>query len=146
VAFNWDQLIGPAQAGLAARVVVLGAESTGTTTIAELLAAHYRQRGGAWAHTVCVPEAGRGYTADKWQQAHAAAVAADQREPPLEELVCTHADFDAVAAEQTRSEEAAAMAGSPLVVCDTDAFTTSVWERRYLGAAARGLHSQAALG
>jgi HTH-type transcriptional regulator, transcriptional repressor of NAD biosynthesis genes len=136
---NWDQLIGPAQAGLAARVVVLGAESTGTTTIAELLAAHYRQRGGALARTMCVPEAGRGYTAAKWQQARAAAVAAGQPEPPLEELVWTHADFDAVAAEQTRSEEAAAMAGSPLVVCDTDAFTTSVWERRYLGAAARGM-------
>ena len=139
LAGSWDQLIGRAQAGLAARVVVLGAESSGTTTIAELLAAHYRQRGGAWARTLCVPEAGRGYTVTKWQQARAAAVAVGQPEPPLQELVWTHADFDAIAEEQTRSEEAAAMAGSPLVVCDTDAFTTSVWERRYLGAAARGM-------
>jgi HTH-type transcriptional repressor of NAD biosynthesis genes len=140
----WDQLIGPAQAGLAARVVVLGAESTGTTTIAELLAAHYRRRGGAWARTVCVSEAGRGYTVTKWQQARAAAVAAGQREPLLDELVWTQADFDAVAAEQTRGEEAAATAGSPLVVCDTDAFATSVWERRYLGGTARGLQPWAA--
>lgn len=144
LAGSWGQLIGPAQAGLAARVVVLGAESTGTTTIAELLAARYRQRGGTWSRTVCVPEVGRGYTVTKWQQARAAAVAAGQPEPPLEELVWTHAEFDAVAAEQTRSEEAAAMAGSPLVVCDTDAFTTSVWERRYLGAAARGMQPWAA--
>ena len=144
LAGRWDQLIGPAQAGLAVRVVVLGAESTGTTTIAGLLAAHYRQRGGAWARTACVPEAGRGYTVTTWQQARAAAVAAGRPEPLLEELVWTPADFDAVAAEQTRSEEAAAMAGSPLVVCDTDAFATSVWERRYLGAAARGLQPWAA--
>jgi NadR type nicotinamide-nucleotide adenylyltransferase len=42
LASSWDQLIGPAQAGLAARVVLLGGESTGTTTVAELLA-------GTWA-------------------------------------------------------------------------------------------------
>jgi HTH-type transcriptional repressor of NAD biosynthesis genes len=35
----WDYLIAPARAGLAARVVVVGAESTGTSTIAGLLAA-----------------------------------------------------------------------------------------------------------
>jgi NadR type nicotinamide-nucleotide adenylyltransferase len=139
LAGNWDQLIGPAQAGLAARVVVLGAESTGTSTIAELLAAHYRRRGGAWSRTRCVPEAGRDYTVTKWQQARAAATASGRPEPPLEELAWTHADFDAVAAEQTRREDEAASAGSPLVVCDTDAFATSVWERRYLGAAARSL-------
>ena len=139
LAGNWELLIGPAQAGLAARVVVVGAESTGTSTIAELLAAHYRQRGDAWSRTRCVPEAGRDYTVTKWQQARAAAAAAGVPEPPLEELAWTHSDFDAVAAEQTRSEEEAAAAGSPLLVCDTDAFATSVWERRYLGAAARGL-------
>jgi len=146
LAGGWDQLVGPAQAGLAVRVVVLGAESTGTTTIAGLLAAYYRQRGGAWARTVCVPEAGRGYTVAKWQQARAVAVAEGRPEPRLEELAWTQADFDAVAAEQTRSEEAAAVAGSPLVVCDTDAFATSVWERRYLGAAARGRQPWAAAG
>ena len=139
LAGNWELLIGPAQAGLAARVVVLGAESTGTSTIAELLAAHYRQRGDAWSRTRCVPKAGRDYTVTKWQHARAAAAAAGVPEPPLEELAWTHSDFDAVAAEQTRSEEEAAAAGSPLLVCDTDAFATSVWERRYLGAAARGL-------
>jgi HTH-type transcriptional repressor of NAD biosynthesis genes len=139
LAANWGMLIGPAQAGLAARVVVLGAESTGTSTIAELLAARYQQRGGAWSRTPCVPEVGRDYTSTKWLQARAAAAAAGQREPALEELAWTHADFDAVGAQQNQRENEAAHAGSPLVVCDTDAFATSVWERRYLGAAARGL-------
>ncbi len=48
-------------------------------------------------------------------------------------------DCSLSAAEQTRRENEAAAAGSPLVVCDTDAFATSVWERRYLGGRARGL-------
>jgi HTH-type transcriptional regulator, transcriptional repressor of NAD biosynthesis genes len=125
---------------------VLGAESTGTSTIAELLAAHYRQCGGPWSRTPCVSEAGRDYTVTKWQQARTAAAAGGQPEPPLEELAWTHADFDAVAADQTRREDQAALAGSPLVVCDTDAFATSVWERRYLGAAVRGLQRWAAAG
>ena len=146
LAGRWDDLTGPAQAGLAARIVLVGAESTGTSTIAELLADHYRLRGGAWARTRCVTEAGRDYTATKWQQARSAAVAAGRPEPALEELEWTAPDFDAVAAEQTRRENEAAAAGSPLVVCDTDAFATSVWERRYLGGRARGLQPWATSG
>jgi HTH-type transcriptional regulator, transcriptional repressor of NAD biosynthesis genes len=135
----WDDLTAPAQAGLAARVVVAGAESTGTSTIAGLLAEHYRNRGGSWAHTRCVSEAGRDYTIAKWQRARSAARAARWPEPALDELQWTAADFDAIAADQTRRENEATSAGSPLVVCDTDAFATSVWERRYLGVRARAL-------
>jgi NadR type nicotinamide-nucleotide adenylyltransferase len=142
----WDQLTLPAQAGLAARAVVVGAESTGTSTIAEMLADHYRRRGGAWARTRCVGESGRDYTITKWQGAREAAAASGQPEPRLEALVWTAADFDSVAAEQTGREEQAAAAGSPLVVCDTDAFATSVWERRYLGDQARPLQPWATSG
>jgi NadR type nicotinamide-nucleotide adenylyltransferase len=138
LAGRWDDLIEPAQASLCARVVLAGAESTGTSTIAGLLAGHYRRRGGAWARTRCVAEAGRDYTLAKWRQERTAAAAAGRAEPPLDELTWTPADFDAIAAEQTRRENDAAAAGSPLVVCDTDALATSVWERRYLGERARG--------
>ncbi len=135
----WDYLIPAARAGLAVRVVVVGAESTGTTTVAGLLAQHYRSRGGVWARTYCVSEVGREYTVAKWEQARAAATAAGHPGPALDELAWAPADFDAVAAGQTRRENEAAAAGSPLLVCDTDAFATSVWERRYLTGAARGL-------
>jgi HTH-type transcriptional regulator, transcriptional repressor of NAD biosynthesis genes len=141
---NWDWLIGPARAGLAVRVVVLGAESTGTTTVAGLLAEHYRARGGAFAATPCVGEYGRDYTAIKWAAARTAARLAGQPEPTLDEITWDAADFDIVAREQTRRENAAAASGVPLVVCDTDAFATSVWERRYLARAARGLQPWAA--
>ena len=135
----WDDLLAPTRAGLATRVVVVGAESTGTSTIAASLAEEYRRRGGVWARTRCVTEAGRDYTVTKWQQARAEAAAAGLSEPRLDALLWTPADFDAVAAEQTHRENQAAAAGSPLLVCDTDAFATSVWERRYLSERARGL-------
>jgi HTH-type transcriptional repressor of NAD biosynthesis genes len=129
LAGHWDDLAPATQAGMATRVVVVGAESTGTTTASRELAEHYRRWGGVWARTQWVAEYGRDYTDVKW--------AAEGQGRPLEELVWTVADFDAVATEQTRREEAAARIGSPLLVCDTDAFATAVWERRYLGAAGR---------
>jgi cytidyltransferase-like protein len=70
--------------------------------------------------------------------------AAGRAGPALDELTWAAPDFDAIAAEQTRRENEAAAAGSPLVVCDTDAFVTSVWERRYLGGRARGRQPWAA--
>lgn len=146
LAAHWDDLTPAARAGLATRVVVLGAESTGTTTVAGLLAEHYRARGGVWARTGCVDEAGRDCTVVKWDAARAAAAAAGQPGPPLDAVGWAPADFDAVAAEQTRREEAAAGAGSPLLVCDTDAFATAVWERRYLAGRARGLQPWATTG
>ena len=30
-------------------------------------------------------------------------------------------------------EDGAAASGAPLIICDTDAFATQLWERRYLG-------------
>jgi NadR type nicotinamide-nucleotide adenylyltransferase len=136
---SWDMLAPAARTGLATRVVVLGPESTGTTTVARLLAEHYRGRGGAWARTPCVAEYGREYTLIKWDAARAAARAAGLPEPSLEEITWERGDFDVVAREQTRLESLAARSGAPLVICDTDAFATSVWERRYLGDQARGL-------
>jgi NadR type nicotinamide-nucleotide adenylyltransferase len=138
LAGNWDWLIPAARTGLTTRVVVLGAESTGTTTVAGLLAGHYRARGGAWAHTPCVAEYGREYTVVKWTAARAAAQAAGGPEPALDEITWTREDFDVVGREQTKREDSAAAGAGPLVVCDTDAFATAIWERRYLGHAARG--------
>lgn len=103
---SWDMLAPAARAGLATRVVVLGAESTGTTTVARLLAEHYRGRGGAWARTPCVAEHGRDYTVIKWEEARAAARAAGLPEPSLEEVTWERGDFDVVAREQTRLENA----------------------------------------
>lgn len=134
---RWQDLTLASRAGLACRIVVVGAESTGSTTVAEALTEHYRQLGGVWEQTACVHEYGRAYTETLWDNQCRAACAAGRREPDLVEVVWTLSDFDIIADAQTVLEDQAAGAGSPLLICDTDAFATSIWERRYLAARAR---------
>jgi HTH-type transcriptional regulator, transcriptional repressor of NAD biosynthesis genes len=133
----WDELTPAARAGLVCRVVILGAESTGTSTVAGLLAEHFRHHAGLWSRTICVAEHGRRYTEDLWAAQRASATAGGRPVPALTNVVWAPLDFDAVALAQTALEEAAAASGSPVLVCDTDAFATMVWERRYLGSDAR---------
>ena len=126
---RWHELAPATRAGLTTRVVVVGAESTGTTTVADALARRYAARGAVWASTQCVAEYGREYTQLKWDA---------NPDVAIDELVWESADFDAIGPEQTRQEQAAARAGSPILICDTDAFATGIWKRRYLGDASGG--------
>ena len=123
LAGQWDFLDPVVRAGLATRLVFVGGESTGTTTVSRLVAEAFRARGGVWERTGWVEEYGRDYTYEKWR--------AEGGE--LDQLVWNALDFDKIADEQRRREDFAAAAGSPLLVCDTDAFATAVWERRYIG-------------
>jgi HTH-type transcriptional regulator, transcriptional repressor of NAD biosynthesis genes len=93
------------------RVCVLGAESTGTTTLARDLAAHY---GCDW-----VPEYGRTFCERRLAQA----ATIDWRTE----------DFVHIARQQQADEDAAARRGGRLLICDTDALATSIWHERYLG-------------
>ena len=114
----------------AARVILVGAESTGKTTLAQELVEHYRARGGAFALTQWVPEYGREYTEILLERQ--GVVAADP-EAEVHSAEWMAEDFAVIAVEQQRLEDAAAASGAPLVICDTDAFATQLWERRYLG-------------
>ena len=107
---NWARL-GPAERAAAAkRVCVVGAESTGTTSLARALAEHY---GTAW-----VPEYGRAYTEERVSRTQAA---------------WTSDEFTVIAREQCRLEDAALPKCNRLLICDTNAFATQIWHRRYLG-------------
>ncbi|MGZ8178865.1 AAA family ATPase [Williamsia sp. SKLECPSW1] len=132
LAGNWRQLDAPARAGLTTRVVVLGSESTGTTTVSEALAQRFRERGGIWAETRWVPEYGRDATEAKLHALREQDPTAD-----MSELTWTGDDFAHIARTQQTLEDDAARDGSPLLVCDTDAVATAVWERRYLGPQSR---------
>ncbi len=44
-----------------------------------------------------------------------------------------HRRLPLIARTQNDREEAAARAGSPVLVCDTDSFATTVWHERYVG-------------
>ncbi|MGW1468751.1 AAA family ATPase [Streptomyces sp. NPDC002308] len=124
----WDFLEPPVRAALTRRVVVVGAESTGTTTLTLALAEHYRRRGGVWARTRSVPEYGREFSEQKL-----AALRADHPGAQWEDVVFTTGDFPLIAAVQNDREEAAARTGSPVLFCDTDSFATTVWHERYVG-------------
>jgi HTH-type transcriptional repressor of NAD biosynthesis genes len=124
----WMSLPAPVRAGLALRVALVGAESTGTTTLARDLRDALRARGGVWARTEWVPEYGREYSVNLL----AVARAHDPAARP-EDAVWTEEDFVAIAGEQNRREDAAARQGGPVLLCDTDAMATAIWHERYLG-------------
>ncbi|MFM2374893.1 MAG: hypothetical protein RLZZ234_888 [Candidatus Parcubacteria bacterium] len=99
------------RAYFARRVCVLGAESTGTTTLAKALAEHYR--------TVWVPEDGRMYSEGKlFGDIHAA---------------WRSEEFVHIAHAQCALEDSLAEGANGIVIADTDAFATGVWHERYMG-------------
>ncbi|MGM1061184.1 AAA family ATPase [Saccharothrix sp. Mg75] len=116
---HWAHLAPATRAGLCARIVVLGAESTGTTTLSRQLAAHL---GAPW-----VPEYGRAHTEHKLTAARAF-----DPDAPLDRLVWTVGDFQDVARRQEELIRAAST--GPVVVCDNDAWAATAWGHRYLGA------------
>jgi nicotinamide riboside kinase len=99
------------------RVVVLGSESTGSTTLAEDLAARLEV---PW-----VPEYLREYADLKASEAGS-----------IWDIRWTDADFDRVAEGQVALEAAALATGHDLVVCDNDLLAVAVWHQRYLDAPA----------
>ncbi len=107
---NWDFIEPPVRGWFAKRVCVLGAESTGTTTLARSLADQLR--------TSWVEEYGREYSVPKM------AAKDDIWKTP---------EFIHIAQEQQRREDAAARLANRVLVCDTNAFATTLWHRRYVG-------------
>ena len=128
---------------MTARVVLVGAESTGKTTLARDLCDSLARRGGAFARTCWVPEYGRDYTIEKLALARERAAAAGLPAPEMADLVWTTEDFVAIALEQNALEARAQLRTGPVLLCDTDTFATAVWHERYLGARAPAVEALA---
>jgi NadR type nicotinamide-nucleotide adenylyltransferase len=96
------------------RVCVVGAESSGTTTLARDLAAHY--------NTVWVPEYGRLYT----ERLRETGINTFAYEWKTEEFV--H-----IAEQQQADEDRLAAQADRVLICDTDALATCIWHQRYVG-------------
>jgi NadR type nicotinamide-nucleotide adenylyltransferase len=107
---NWEFIDPPVRGWFAKRVCVVGAESTGTTTLAKALAERLQ--------TSWVEEYGREYSEVK--------LAKNDPDWGTQE-------FTMVAKEQTRREDAAARLANRILICDTNAFATLLWHRRYMG-------------
>ncbi len=143
---TWQHLSAPVRRTLARRVVVVGAESTGTTTLSRDLQAALAGRGGAWAQTGWVPEIGRQWTYDLLTATAAHRARLGLPAPTAQDLQWTTEDFTAIAVAQRAAEDAAAAAGGPVLVCDTDAFATDVWHTRYVGGSSPDVLAAAAAG
>ncbi|GAA1792703.1 AAA family ATPase [Agromyces lapidis] len=119
---HWHELAPAARAHLAARVVVVGAESTGTTTLAAALA---EVLGTEW-----VPEYGREYL-----EVREGGPAAPWRSD----------EFDLVVDRQLALEHAALRrVPVPVLVCDTDVLATTIRHERHVGHPAPRLAARAA--
>ncbi|MBW4026776.1 MAG: ATP-binding protein [Acidobacteria bacterium] len=106
------------------RVAVVGAESTGKSTLCARLAQHYQT---AW-----VPEYGREYTLEL-----AARLGA------MDAIHWTEADFLQIAEGQLAAEKEAQQHAAGLLICDTDILAVSIWQERYLGTRNRAIEALA---
>jgi HTH-type transcriptional regulator, transcriptional repressor of NAD biosynthesis genes len=109
--YKYFDFLSPAmRAYYALRIVVVGAESTGTTTLAEALAKKYK--------TVCVPEYGRTYTKWKYEKGN---------------VGWYWGEFTHIAEEQNKLEDLYARNANKVLICDTDSLATMLWQKRYCG-------------
>jgi NadR type nicotinamide-nucleotide adenylyltransferase len=92
------------------KVVLFGPESTGKSTLSELLARHY--------NTVWVPEYAREYLQDKWN---------NQRK------TCEQKDLIPIAIGQMGLENELAKKADKILICDTDLLETKVYSEEYYG-------------
>ncbi|MEO6997660.1 MAG: AAA family ATPase [Terracoccus sp.] len=119
---SWWALPTPVRRWFTKRVVVLGAGSSGSTTLATALGEHYG--------TEVVPEYSREWT---------------ERRPGGLEAPWQSAEFDLVAQRQATAEDlAAGRVARPLLVCDTDVLATTLWHERYVGHASTSVVAAAA--
>ena len=106
---NWQFIPECVRPYFVKRVAIVGAESTGKTTLARELAAHYQ--------TSWVPEFAREYLDRK------------DAEHPLAALAL--ADIAEIARGQLNSEERLARLSNRLLICDTELLTTRLWSEHF---------------
>ena len=103
---HWEALPPCVRPHFALRVAVVGAESTGKTTLARALAARFAT---SWA-----PEFARGYLQERGGS-------------------CRPEDLPAIARGQADAEGRLAREADRVLFCDTDLLTTALWSERYFG-------------
>lgn len=90
------------------KAVVYGPESTGKTTLAQQLAAHYQ--------TMCTGEYAREFLQKKWDQ---------------KKEVCELSDLPHIVAGQLQWENQAVAYANRLLICDTNVLVTRVWSETH---------------
>ena len=108
---HWEDLSPVVRAHFCKRVCLVGAESSGTTTLARQLAQHF--------NTIWVPEYGRDYT--------------EVRKIDGRRIRWRSEEFVHIAEVQQSNEDAMARFADRVIFCDTDALATAIWHERYMG-------------
>jgi HTH-type transcriptional repressor of NAD biosynthesis genes len=90
------------------KIALFGPESTGKTTLAKALAAHY--------NTLWVPEYAREYLEEKWHKTG---------------QICAPEDIFPIALGQMKLENEAAQQANKLLFCDTTLLSTQVYSEAY---------------
>ena len=103
---NWEYIAPAARPYFLKRISIVGAESTGKTTLAENLAKHF--------DTVHVPEYAYSYIKTYGKD-------------------LTHEDFQKIAKGQAATEVALAEGARGILICDTDLIMTEIWAEELLG-------------
>lgn len=107
----WEFLEAPVRAYYAKRIVIVGAESSGTTTLAKSLADYYK--------TIWVPEFGRTYY--------------EGRMNTIKDTPWKSEEFAFIAQKQNEMEDELAKYSNKLLIADTDSWATTMWHQRYMG-------------
>ena len=117
---SWEMIPPPVRAHYAARVALVGPESTGKSTLAARLAAAFG--------TVWVPEYGREHTAE---------IAAREGVPFANAF--TPADIETIATVQAEREDLAARGANRVLFCDTELLTTRIWSEIFFDRCPEGV-------
>lgn len=121
---SFDYLTPPLKQFYARRVVLVGPESTGKSTLAERLAEHY--------NTEWVQEYGRVVTERLIADKRKATEGGNTRNGDFESADWQANDFIDIATFQNKMEMEACRRCSGILICDTDCFATTIWHERYM--------------
>lgn len=127
---NWHFLPQAVQSGLCHRIVIVGGESIGKTTLAKAIAT---QLNNGVMQASYVAEYGREYNSLKLQVMRSQANKQKSPVPSVFDCQWQTQEFTFIAQKQIQREQQASLMGCPYLICDTDAFATQFWHHRYMG-------------
>jgi len=116
---NWEFLEPCVRVHFVKRVVIVGAESTGKTILAQVIAKDL--------NTVWVAEYGREYCEIKFSGHDPISFKLETLPPWRSE------EFEHIAERQLEREDQACLTANKHLICDTNALATLVWQERYVG-------------
>lgn len=119
---QWDFINNDVKSYFCNRIVVLGSESTGTTTLTHDLYDFFRSQNHIFNQVRYIEEYGRKYIEDQL-------IAFNLH---IDDLQLSPEEIETFAEKQYQAEiNTVEHHGLPIIVCDTDAFTSQIWFKRY---------------